>query len=73
MDVMLARMDEAYSKDLVLLLQGLHRHRHAPSQQLCEGVQRFLLAKLPTGRMPPDAVTRCADKCCNPFRLCFAT
>ncbi|GIL59289.1 hypothetical protein Vafri_14192 [Volvox africanus] len=82
----IARLNEAYSRDLLVLLQGLSRHawlssrlssqasgRPAPSGevaaktkwkpkyrgpplQLLKGVWQFLLAKIPTGRMPPENI-----------------
>lgn len=58
-----ARMDEAYSRDLVAMLQGLRTHGHAPSAELLEGAERFMLAKLPTGRMAPENVARWAEVC----------
>jgi hypothetical protein len=60
MACVVARMDEAYSRDLVALLQGLRGHGHAASAELLAAVERFMLAKLPTGRMPPESVARWA-------------
>ncbi|GLI60138.1 hypothetical protein VaNZ11_002210 [Volvox africanus] len=91
----IARLNEAYSRDLLLLLQGLGRHARlsaspslensgvpapsgepaakttaragtvkalrkpkyrGPPPQLLKGVWQFLLAKIPTGRMPPENI-----------------
>ncbi|GIL84027.1 hypothetical protein Vretifemale_12739, partial [Volvox reticuliferus] len=89
----IARLNEAYSRDLLVLLRGLSRHAKlsaasteasapassgvaaaktaahigtdralrkprylGPPPQLLRGVRQFLLAKIPTGRMPPENI-----------------
>ncbi|MEW5305901.1 MAG: hypothetical protein WDW36_008413 [Sanguina aurantia] len=54
----LARMKEAYSKDLALLLNGLAMHSHPGGPELHAAIFNFLEVKIPTQRVPPENVSR---------------
>ncbi|MEW5319272.1 MAG: hypothetical protein WDW38_010435 [Sanguina aurantia] len=54
----LARMEEAYSKDLALLLNGLAMHSHPGGPELHSAIFNFLEVKIPTQRVPPENVSR---------------
>ncbi len=51
------RLDEAHSRDVVLFLRGLRKHpEYVAPPALLDGVRAFLVSRLPTGRVPPEAL-----------------